>query len=306
LPASLWAASGQAFRTLVVVNTNSAESIELGDYYAAAHQIPAHHLCEVGIGTNLASLTSNEFHTLLWTPVTNHLAAENLNGQIDYLVLCWAFPTRVRNVEGIPAALFYGFKNAPGYNEGGIGCNMPDYTSNQYFRAERAFRSVDGWNATNGFVAFHLLASNLPTAKLVVDRGAAAQSSFPNSSINLHIIGSAGRGVREARFANTQFSFTALPGLPISCVIAPLYSNMNGQTNVMGYQDGYGNIPSVVRTNNSWLPGAYADHMTSCGGMIPDPATINPPSSTGWKSAPPPPMAPWPSPATIWRNIPTP
>ena len=262
-------ADGNAFRTLVVVNTNSADSVELGAYYAAAHGIPDHQICSVGIATNLASLTSIQFRNWLRNPIYDHLAAEDLEGRIDFVVLCQDFPTRIDDTEGIPAALFYGFKNAPRYAE--VGCNLPEYVSNEYYRAERAFRSADGWNATNGFVAFHLIASNLPTAKLVADRGVAAQSSFPAATINLHIYGSAGRSVREARYANVQFAFTALPGRPATCLLGPYLSYLNGNTNAMGYHDGFGNIPANVRTNNVWLPGAYADHLTSCGGMLPYP-----------------------------------
>ena len=49
-PVSLLAGGGP-FNTLVVVNTNSADSVELGTYYAAAHGIPAHQICPVGIAT---------------------------------------------------------------------------------------------------------------------------------------------------------------------------------------------------------------------------------------------------------------
>lgn len=266
-PAALFA-GGSAFRTLVVVNTNSADSVELGNYYAAAHGIPAHHICRLGVATNLATVNSNEFQSLLRSPITNHIAANGLAGQIDFLVLCQDIPTRVRNVEGVSASLFYGFKNAPGYNEGGIGCNLPDYAFNTFYRAERAFRSADSWNATNGWVAFHLIASNLATAKLVVDRGAAAQSSFPAAAAYLFIQGDAPRGVREQLFPNTQFSFASLPGLPAACTIGTYYTTLSGQTNVIGYHDGYGTIAGLIRTNNTWLSGTYADHMTSYGGRI--------------------------------------
>lgn len=264
-------AGGGPFNTLVVVNTNSADSVELGDYYAVAHGIPDHQICRLGITANLTSVTSNEFKSWLLDPITNHIATHGLLGQIDFLVLCQDFPTRVRNVEGVSASLFYGFKNAPSYWEAGK-CNLPDYTSNAFFRAERAFRSVDGWNSTNGFVAFHLLAANLATAKLVVDRGAAAQSTFPSATFYLYNLGDEYRGIRESWFANTQFSFTALPGLSASCSYAPLYDIMSGKTNVMGYHDGFSNVQAPLlndlRTNNVWLPGAYADHLTSSGGMI--------------------------------------
>jgi uncharacterized protein (TIGR03790 family) len=259
--------SAHAFRTLVVVNTNSADSVELGAYYAEQHGIPDHQICSVGIATNLTTLTPIQFRNWLRNPIYAHLAAEDLEGRIDFVVLCQDFPTRIDDTEGIAAALFYGFQDAPRYAE--EGCNLPEGTSNEFFRAERAFRSADGWNATNGFVAFHLVASNLPTAKLVADRGAAAQSSFPPATINLHIYGSAGRSVREARYANVHFAFAALPGLPATCLLGPYLQYLNGNTNAMGYHDGFAALPLALRTNNVWLPGAYADHLTSLGGCLP-------------------------------------
>lgn len=263
-------AGGGPFNVLVVVNTNSADSVELGNYYAAAHGIPAHHICSVGIDTNWGSITFTQFRNGLLNPIRDYIAAEGLDNQIDFLVLCQDFPTRIEDTEGVSAALFYGFKNAPRYVE--AGCNLPVYVTNAFHRAERAFRSADGWNATNGFVAFNLIASNLPVAKLVVDRGAAAQSTFPPAAIYLYNLGDGPRGVREQRFANAQFSFAALPGLVATCEIAPSWWTLTGKTNVMGYHDGYGYLTAGAKsTNNVWRPGAYADHLTSCGGMLPNP-----------------------------------
>ena len=263
-------AGGGPFNVLVVVNTNSANSVELGDYYAAAHGIPAHQICAVGIDTNWGSITYTQFRNGLRNPVNSHIAANGLGNQIDFVVLCQDFPTRIEDAEGISASLFYGFKNAPRYVE--EGCNLPLDATNEFYLAERAFRSADGWNGTNGFVAFHLIASNLPTAKLVADRGAAAQSSFPPSAIYLYNLGDGARGIRERRFPNTERSFAALPGLPAACVIAPPWYTLTGKTNVMGYHDGFGYLTAGAKsTNNVWLPGAYADHLTSCGGMLPTP-----------------------------------
>jgi uncharacterized protein (TIGR03790 family) len=265
VPVATWAGGG-AFHTLVVVNTNSADSVELGDYYATAHGIPAHHLCEVGIDVTLNTLTTNQFNTLLRDPIQAHITNENLEAQIDFVVLCQNFPTRINNSQGLTTALFYG----PRYS-GTSGCAAPtSYTSNEYFHAEQAFASSDGWSSTNGFITFHLMASNLPTAKLVVDRGAAAQSSFPDAAIYLRMRGDQPRGVREQLFANTQFSFSSLPGLPLSCDFPPLYTILTGNTNVMGYHDGFPRLASCpwVYSNNSWLSGAYGDLLTSYGGYL--------------------------------------
>jgi len=263
-PIGAWAGGG-AFNTLVVVNTNSADSVELGDYYAAAHGIPDHHICEVSIATNLYTLTTNQFNTLLRDPIRTHITNENLEAQIDFVVLCQDFPTRINNKQGLTTALFYG----PRYS-GTSGCAVPSsFTSNEYHQAEQAFFSSDGWTSTNGFIAFHLIASNLPTAKLVVDRTTNSLSTFPSAAIYLYMRGDQLRGVREERFANAQFSFTSLPGLPATCEYPPLYTFLSGQTNVMGYHDGLATIPADVATNNVWMNGAYADFLTSFGGLIP-------------------------------------
>jgi hypothetical protein len=150
LAPSLAFGSANAFRTLVVVNTNSAASVELGAYYAEKHGIPDHQICSVGIATNLTTLTPIQFRNWLRNPIYSHLAAEGLAGRIDFVVLCQDFPTRINDIEGIPAALFYGYQNAPAYNEGGIGCNLPEYTSNAYFRAERALGRPTAGTAPTG------------------------------------------------------------------------------------------------------------------------------------------------------------
>jgi uncharacterized protein (TIGR03790 family) len=260
--------SANAFRTLVVVNTQSVDSVELGSYYADVHGIPDHHICSLSMATNLYSVTSNQFLSLIHNPIQSHICSNGLSGQIDYLVLCQDLPTQVEGDESVPASLFYGFKNALTYFEAGH-CLLAHGTANDYYQAEETFRSTNDWNNCNGFIAFHLIASDLVTAKAVADRGAAAQSTFPASTINLHMIGSPTRSVREVFYAGTQLSFTTLPGLVPDCVLAPLYSDMSGVTNVIGYQDGYATISLIVQTNNIWMAGAYADHLTSYGGTIP-------------------------------------
>ena len=108
LAPALARAGGGPFNVLVVVNTNSAASVELGEYYAAQHGIPDHQVCRLGIDTNLATITSNQFYDLLKAPITNHIATNGLADQIDYLVLCQEFPTRINNAQGVSASLFYG------------------------------------------------------------------------------------------------------------------------------------------------------------------------------------------------------
>ena len=125
------------------------------------------------------------------------------------MVLCGDLPTRVRDVEGVTASLFYGFQNAPSVWEVGA-CNLPLYTTNNYYRAERAFRSVAGWNNTNGFVAFHLLGTNLANAKLVADRGVAAHSTFPAGTIYLYNLATA-REVGGNNCLAMRSFLTALP-----------------------------------------------------------------------------------------------
>jgi len=68
-------AGGSGLNTVVIVNQNSSNSCELGNYYCEARQVPAENLLRINWSGGNTLWTSNDFQTNLATPLLNMLAA---------------------------------------------------------------------------------------------------------------------------------------------------------------------------------------------------------------------------------------
>lgn len=263
------------YQTLVVINSASRNSRLLGLYYAERHGLPKANICLIRTKTSGASLSREAFEMEVRRPISEHIEREGLTGQIHFVVLSLDIPTRVNNDNGLSSVLFYGYKektpNAPQ-------CNIAPDSVNQYYAAERAYRSTAGWNRTNAPIVFFLTAADLATAKEVVDRGVASLTTPPptNALFCLYGTGDAARNVRHRtyeRAANPFALFGAADAVDVRLTSGgvparPMAAYMTGRpslsTNFLAMQ---------------WIPGAIADHLTSCAGMIPDPCSNQ---STVW------------------------
>ena len=258
-------AGGGPLNALVVVNAASRDSRALGAYYAQKRGIPASHLCAVKTDPRSPSISREGFEREIRDPIRDHVARNGLSGQIHYVVLCMGIPTRVDNHNGITSALFYGFKStlpdAPR-------CNVAPDSVNQYFGSEIAYTSSAGWNRTNEPIAFVLTADSLETAKKIVDRSVASDSTFPDGVFCLHGSPDAARNVRHPAFPAAVRLF-ALHGRPSQVDANPSASPNPGRP-VVGYMTGLAYLPESFAALDL-VPGAIADHLTSCAGMLPDP-----------------------------------
>ena len=264
LPALAFAGGGP-LNTLVVVNGNSRDSRALGAYYLEQHGIPESHLCTVKVDPRAPSLTLAEFERDLRDPIRAHLANNGLEGQIHFLVLCLDIPSRVENHNGVTAALFYGFKAvAPGAPQ----CNIASNSLNQYYGAESAYLATAGWNRTNTPIPFLLTAANLETAKEVVDRAVASVAAFPDGAYCLYGSPDAARNIRHRTYPLVARQF-ALAGraamLETNAAASPLPTKP-----ILGYLTGLAYLSTNLAAA-TFAPGAVADHLTSCAGMLPDP-----------------------------------
>lgn len=258
-------AGGGPLNTLVVVNSASRNSRALGAYYADQHGIPPSHLCTIKVNSRAPTISLEAFERNVRTPIFEHIAKQGLTGQIHFLVLCLDNPTRVNNDNGITAALFYGYKakvpDAPR-------CNVAPESANQYFAAEMAYTSTAGWNRTNTPIPFILTAANLKTAKQVVDRAVAARASHPDS---VYVLGGSGDNARNIRYRTypavaRQLSLFGRRQM----LVADAAASPVPKSPVIGYLTGLAYFPSNFN-DLVFAPGAIADHVTSCGGMLPDP-----------------------------------
>ena len=93
-------AGGSGLNVVVVVNQNSTNSVQLGNYYCERRGVPPQNLLRINwTGGNTAWNRSN-FETNLLNPLVAMLSSRGLTNQVDYVVLSMDIPYRVTATNG--------------------------------------------------------------------------------------------------------------------------------------------------------------------------------------------------------------
>ena len=268
--ARVWA-GGSGLNVVVVVNQNSTNSVQLGNYYCEKRQVPPQNVLRTSWTGGNVSWQKSDFQSVILNPLLAMLTARQLRTQTDYVLLSMDFPYRVENGGGLgvsgtnstTSALFYGFK--ADYPPQAIpgSCSLPDASSNAYAGSECVFRSVAPGSSRTNFLAVMLTSSNLDQAKLVIDEAVAGDGTFPTQTVYLAKSSDVFRNLRYPLFDNAVFN-TRLRG---NCSVQrttgdPAYS----YGAILGLESGWGN-PYVIG-NSTFVPGGLADILTSWSGTL--------------------------------------
>ena len=264
LAARLWA-GGSGLNVVVVVNSNSAASVQVGNYYCEKRQVPPQNLLRTGWAGGNIAWQKADFQSVILTPLLSMLSARQLTNQVDYVLLCTDFPYRVMdttNANSTTTPLFYGFvpDDPPPSPGEAASCSLPNASFNAYAGSELPFRSVAPGTSKTNFLAVMLTSSNLAEAKLVIDRGVASDSTLFTQTVYLGKSDDL-RNARSVLFDNAIFN-TRVRGnysMQRTNVNSP-----NGLGYIGGYENGYQTgIPAPI-----FVPGALADQLTSFGGEL--------------------------------------
>jgi uncharacterized protein (TIGR03790 family) len=253
-------AGGSGLNTVVIINRNSADSSELGNYYCERRQVPPGNVLYIDwTGTNL-SWSAGDFQTNLLDPLLSMLASRQLTNQIDDVALSMDIPFQTSNgssVNSTTSALFYGLKS-----DGGLDL------ANSYAASEQVFRQAPPANAPGySFLTCMITSDSLANAKHLVDQGVASDGTAPQEPVVLAKTSDATRNVRYQEFDNAIFD-VRIGG---RCSVMRTNSDSPlGQTNLFGYETGLANFGV---SPGAFVPGAIADSMTSFGGIIFGPNT---------------------------------
>ena len=269
-------AGGSGLNVVVVVNQNSLNSIQLGNYYCERRQVPPQNVLRINWTGGNVTWTRSEFETALRAPLNAMLAAGQLANQIDYVVLSMDIPYRVSEgglpiVSGInstTAALFYGFK------PDGLclecpqccpGCSLPAGSASAFAGSEGIFRQTPPINAaSNSWLVMMLTSSNLAQAKAVVDRGVASDYSLPTQNAYLLRVPDHNldpfRSVRYLQFDDAVYETRIRNTARVV--------RSNTFPSVAGYQLGSQFGRAIPYELPGFAPGAMADNLTSYGGYL--------------------------------------
>jgi len=262
-------AGGGGLNVAVVVNQNSTNSVQLGNYYCERRGVPPQNLLRINWPGGNAAWTRSDFETTLLTPLVNMLSNRGLTNQIDYVVLSMDIPYQVTDPNGVnstTAALFYGFKTDDCTNDCPAGipsCNLPVASSNAYSASECIFRQTPPIAAgSNSWLVTMITSSNLVQARGIIDRGVASDGTFPTQTVWLAKTSDTARNVRYQEFDNTIFDVRVAGD---ASILRTNSDSPYGLTNLWGYQTG---LYQFNILSNVFVPGAIADSLTSYGGVI--------------------------------------
>ncbi|MBK8265745.1 MAG: TIGR03790 family protein [Nannocystis sp.] len=236
----------------VLVNTEDPVSVEVAAYYLQARQIPPQNLLELSFPTG-AVLTPE-----LFAPLKAQVDA--LGPQIQGLALTWTQPYRV-GCMSITTAFALGFD--PKY------CSQPcnPTAPSPYYNSESLAPFTDHQLRP----AMSLAAAGLSDALALIDRGVAADDTFPTGDGYFLRTTDVPRSVRYPDFMATVAAWSQSGALDLTYndnADGQGQDYLSGKQGLLFYLTGLASVPEIQ--SNTFLPGAVADHLTSYGGQIPD------------------------------------
>jgi len=251
-------AGGSGLNTVVVVNQNSANSCEVGNYYCEKRHVPPENLLRINWTGGNISWAGNEFQTTLLNPLLAALTARQLTNQIDYIVLSMDLPFRTVNgsiINSTTSVLFYGLKTDTGLESLGV--------TNSYNASEQIFSQAKPASASGySFLCTMLTGDSVAQVKHLIDQGVAGDGVFPWQPVLLAKTSDPFRNFRYPLFDNAIFNTRLCRNYP---VVVTNCDSFSGQTNLFGIQTG---LYQFSVSPNSFVPGAITDNLTSSGGVI--------------------------------------
>jgi uncharacterized protein (TIGR03790 family) len=240
----------------VVVNEEDPLSVAIAEYYVQARGIPP------------ANVISLSFST---TPVMSSAAFEQVEAEllaqlddaIQALALTFTHPYRV-DCMSVTSAFTLGF-DPMWCNTTGGACG-PTAPSPYYDSSSLAPQTDHGMRPS-----MMIAAVDFEQAKALIDRGLAADGTYPTGDGYMIRTTDSARSVRWPVFTSTVTAWEHEGGLVMQYI-----DNANGTGldyierthDVLFYFTGLVSVPAIA--THQYLPGAVADHLTSFGGQVPD------------------------------------
>lgn len=230
----------------LVVNDDDPLSRRIGDYYRKARGIPQRNIVRVNFAPGRSTLPPEEFATL------RERIVRATPAHVQAWAVAWTQPYRV-GCMSLTSALALGFDSA--YCSTSCGATR----ASAYFDSPSRYPALD-----HGLRPAMLLAgADFDQAKRLIDRGIAADGSFPDGTAYLLSTDDPARNVRAAHFDKTAALLSG--ALPVKVVSG---NTVIGRDDVMFYFTGLSRVPDLEALR--FLPGALADHLTSLGGQLTD------------------------------------
>jgi uncharacterized protein (TIGR03790 family) len=242
----------------VIVNDNDPLSRQIGSYYQKARHIPDAHMIHVRLPPGRSTLSRDEFEQL--KPEIDRMTPAH----VQAYAVAWTLPYRVACMS-LTSALAFGF------DERYCSPDCGPTTASPYFNSPSLHPATDHHLRPSMMLA----GVDFEDVKALIDRGIAADHSFPEGNAYLVITPDKARSVRAAYFELTAQQLDGV--FPMEIVETDAITDRH---DVLFYFTGLAQVPQLDTLD--FLPGALADHLTSSGGQLTDSSQM---SSLRWLEA---------------------
>ncbi|WP_374340839.1 TIGR03790 family protein [Methyloversatilis sp.] len=247
LPAPAVQALGPAELALVI-NTADPASVEIGRYYREQRGIPESNVIRVSLPAGRAALTRDEF-VQIYEQVQGELPAG-----VQAYALAWTRPWRAGCMSITSAFAF-------GYDERFCSASCGPTQASRLFNGGRNMAA----DLPMPRPAMMLAGETVDVVRRLIDRGVAADFSYPKGHAYLVRTEDAARNVRSVLFGEIVEQVKG-----VQFEIRPA-AEAQALGDVVAYFTGAVRVPAL--DSLAFLPGAPADHLTSFGGQLLDNAS---------------------------------
>ncbi|MBI5532464.1 MAG: TIGR03790 family protein [Deltaproteobacteria bacterium] len=244
----------EASELAILVNDDDPQSVAVADYYQKARGVPPANVIHVK-----APLANN------W-PQADFIAAKvqvdsTVPAGVQAYAISWTKPYLV-DCMSVVSAFALGFDTKYCNTKGGC---QPT-AAVDYYDSDSTHPFTDHQIRP----AMMLVGADTDKSKAVIDKGAAADATFPTGDGYFLRTTDTARSVRYPDFQSTVQEWTHADGLTLQYLDNSGGTGSNvieNKSNVLFYLTGLASVPSIDTLQ--YLPGAVADHLTSYGGQVP-------------------------------------
>lgn len=242
----------------LIINDDDPLSREVGEYYRKARHIPPGNVIHVRFPAGKTTLSKAEFVEL------KREISQATPAHVQAYAVAWTQPYRAGCMSLTSALAF-------GYDERFCSTACKPTAASPYFNSPSLYPAVDHKLRP----AMMLAGRDFAQVKALIDRGVAADGSFPDGRAYLLSTPDKTRSVRAAYFERTQKELAGV--FPMEVIAAEA---ITGRSDVLFYFTGLSKVPQLDTLR--FQPGALADHLTSFGGQLTDSSQM---SSLSWLEA---------------------
>ncbi len=241
----------------LVVNLDDPASVETAAYYQKQRRIPAANVVRVRFRADVSTLSEQAFASL------HKEVSRKTPPHVQAYALAWTQPYRV-GCMGITSAFAFGYDAA--WCAAGCG----ETRASPYFNTP----GIAPWSMHRMRPAMLLAGRSVAEVKALIDRGVAADHTFPPGTAYLVNTEDKARNVRASLYPTTS----RLMGKLIN--IASVDHSVTRRDDVLAYFTGLVRVPGLDQLY--FRPGAVADHLTSSAGQLTDSSQM---SALEWLTA---------------------